>query len=415
MESTGCRVGYFLSAMVSVAVSVSSLVPRDARLEPAEAAPISHESDASALGADELHVRVLDAHGAPAELAFLELVALDSGGSAPSAECRTLGVTATDGNGEVALPRQARGTMALELRVIHMGFMRLVRRIDPPYPAELELRLPAGGILDVEPRGMRYDARSYRVCVERVGDDWGGVGTRVETTRVVFHDVPIGGSYRVHLEHGSERSSRTVAGPSRAGERVGLRIEELPPPQVTGVGIDERSLPLAGALEAHLLVAGTGRRVDATRSFRARFDADGMFRIELSSVAPGVELALRAVDGHGAEVEARVPLSAMELGDEQELGTLWFEHPPLAVSGRVLDAKGQPVVLAEVRALEQDPRGRLRPVHKGVWTDSLGRFEVRARITAGTTVLVRARDATGRAAGARGLAAGTDGIELRLD
>jgi hypothetical protein len=147
-----------------------------------------------------------------------------------------------------------------------------------------------------------------------------------------------------------------------------IQIARTPLPHVTGIVLDSRGVPAAGAsgLLSRDAVFGQG-----SHSFNT--DADGRFRI------PALEPATyRLVIGRGAAVNGRIEFAEVSLPVASDIdGLVVSTQPGVAVSGRIVLAEGQTLDTRALRITFERSGGAVRSVETMAVVEADRRFSAK--------------------------------------
>lgn len=316
---------------------------------------------------DEVRVRVVDRHGAPAAGARVALRSyLDRGRyydlvrayADEDGIARLRHILALAGD---SIDPSERHTIALAepLRTPVLVDVDL----DALPTSTVELTIPATGVVEVEVRGVEEVARREDVWVNlsRVAED-GAPATRYPEPRPLldgaarFPAVELGGELLAFITW-SDSSTRVeeVRGPAptRAGEVVRLVLRSERNSRVLRGRLVDANGPL---IERELeLEVGEGPQA-AFRRPGLRTDAEGRFDCELGLIAPSESrLAFHLLDSGQRVASAHVPLSSAPIGVATDLGDVQLAALEEFLAGVVLDSDDTPVAGAWVESYTLAP------------------------------------------------------------
>lgn len=234
--------------------------------------------------------------------------------------------------------------------------------VDLRAPAPVELMLPATGRIVVTTDAKFADGET-QVALQGQGStllDHTAACRVGRDARVVFERVRLGRRFRLILGTGRVNSFRDVAGPTRPGETLELRID-LPP----HFGLCGRAcadgVPLRGQRLHYTLIApdetftdaeGRQHEVPPMNGF-VRTDAEATFRIAANpdlAGSPRGLLSIQAVDDTGVETGAAAQLLLQPIpdGPEHDLGDVALRVPDVLCDGEVVFDDGSPCRTAEL-------------------------------------------------------------------
>lgn len=361
------------------------------------------------LGPDHsLRVRVVDGDGQPAggvAVTFGEMWG-------PGMSAMRVGHTRSDGIAELShlqaqgSPDRWRGQLAVAVLTPQRRLARHLFTRDTWPAGVVELRLPSFGSVElrfVDPQGRTWvppdDGYQHHVQVTVVAVDGEPVQRARQFHRVldgvaVIEPVGLGLTLRAGLD-GRGLAGATgeleFDGPREHGERCEVRVPVVPAPTVSGRLVDTSSEPLVDrAYMVRIL------HLDRHREYAFGHTAeDGAFRVPMPTLASAALLVFDVRDAADEASQGEAVLATSRLtfaGGDHPVGDLRVGPPALALGGRVIDTRGDPVVDAEVR-LERLVEGVPREVHGGEARTSVdGRFEIRGGfLEEGLHASVRAR------------------------
>jgi hypothetical protein len=360
--------------------------------EPDEAAPLTVE-----LRPDfDVHVRVVDASGAPQPSARVELVERFGGAS-------VLERATTDAEGFAwlrhcgwTLSRFAAADSRCAVALSAALATPVKHELDPRRPPSdtLVLTAPSTGVLEVrvvDPRGIAAaHVREVTLTITSTGAADGE--TRVETPEVTRRVVAGVATFERVALHSEVRASATVFGSSVVSEGRGRGPTSPTTPAtlellvgaggklVTG-GIRSALPSLSANLDLAVSYAiGDGEarvqetahpRTDEAGRFVAEFDPT---RVDLSAAGFVVEVS---GDSSAGAPRARIEPRGAGDGSVLDLGELDLGAPALFASGRVVDGDGKAVRGAEIVLQVRDAAGAWSPAPRfGARSAQDGGFEL---------------------------------------
>lgn len=365
-EEKTTEIGEVTSAPSAPAAVDAELPAPAAELLRAPVAETSSQGEIAALPepkdeviGQEVWVRTVDEAGRP-----VSGIPVGFGWSAERAHSETLGVTAApDALARIRIPPPQPDRD----RFVHALLLGPSAASAPvpdaiDFDRPIDVVLPAHGAVRVE---VEEAISMYTQCVldradeqpvdPRFGHREGGLWSEVREGVVDYPCVALGQPLLVTLrqQHGSSAIERAVAGPTRAGEVVIVRMSAGSEPALVGRLLEPSGEPLAAAVcSIKLLSEGSnaGRMLTTGN--------DGRFRIELDAQSvQGMmkEMTLRLDRpnpqqgwGSGSFVtdlsrRVRITLPAQIEAGAYDLGDLRLEAAPVLVAGRVSNRSGEPV------------------------------------------------------------------------